>query len=113
MKRALCPAGSARAVQRMIILTRTVKSALLTHSIVRRGQVGKIPRHSSPQATFQKRGVVSTVAVSTQSSMTVASPVSGLQPANVWNFFEQLTKIPRPSKHEEKCGPNPYDLTSA
>ncbi|BDA48997.1 Cytosol non-specific dipeptidase [Coccomyxa sp. Obi] len=34
--------------------------------------------------------------------MTVSSPVSGLEPANVWNFFEQLTKIPRPSKHEEK-----------
>ncbi|EIE18888.1 aminoacyl-histidine dipeptidase [Coccomyxa subellipsoidea C-169] len=34
--------------------------------------------------------------------MTVTSPVSGLEPANVWGFFEQLTKIPRPSKHEEK-----------
>ena len=32
--------------------------------------------------------------------MTVASPVAGLEPAKVWGFFEQLTKIPRPSKHE-------------
>jgi hypothetical protein len=34
--------------------------------------------------------------------MTVSRAVDGLQPANVWGFFEQLTKIPRPSKHEEK-----------
>ena len=30
------------------------------------------------------------------------SPVAGLEPANVWAFFQQLTQIPRPSKHEEK-----------
>jgi hypothetical protein len=37
-----------------------------------------------------------------ENRMTVESPLAGLQPANVWGFFEQLTKIPRPSKHEEK-----------
>jgi hypothetical protein len=41
--------------------------------------------------------------VPSQGSMTVAaSPVAGLEPAKVWGFFEQLTKIPRPSKHEGK-----------
>lgn len=113
MKTVLCPAGSARSVQRMISLTRTVKSALLAHSIVTKGQTGGIPRGSSPQAICHRRGIVSTEAVSIQSSMTVTSPVSGLQPANVWDFFEQLTKIPRPSKHEEKCELSTYDLTSA
>ena len=29
-------------------------------------------------------------------------PLAGLEPANVWGFFNELTKIPRPSKHEEK-----------
>lgn len=38
-----------------------------------------------------------------EEKMTVhGSAVAGLQPANVWEFFEQLTKIPRPSKHEDK-----------
>ena len=33
----------------------------------------------------------------------VDGPLAGLEPANVWGFFNELTKIPRPSKHEEKC----------
>ena len=33
----------------------------------------------------------------------VDNPLAGLEPANVWGFFNELTKIPRPSKHEEKC----------
>jgi len=33
----------------------------------------------------------------------VEGPLAGLEPANVWGFFNELTKIPRPSKHEEKC----------
>ncbi len=30
------------------------------------------------------------------------SQLSGLDPQAVWSFFEQITRIPRPSKHEEK-----------
>ena len=26
--------------------------------------------------------------------------LAGLRPTTVWNFFEDLTRIPRPSKHE-------------
>ena len=33
----------------------------------------------------------------------VDGPLAGLEPANVWGFFNELTKIPRPSKHEDKC----------
>ena len=29
-------------------------------------------------------------------------PLAGLEPANVWGFFHDISKIPRPSKHEEK-----------
>ena len=29
--------------------------------------------------------------------------LAGLEPASVWGFFNELAKIPRPSKHEEKC----------
>ena len=36
----------------------------------------------------------------------VDGPLAGLEPANVWGFFNELTKIPRPSKHEEKCAPS-------
>ncbi len=32
-----------------------------------------------------------------------ASAVAGLQPAALWKFFAELTQIPRPSKHEERC----------
>ncbi|CAK0786449.1 hypothetical protein CVIRNUC_009662 [Coccomyxa viridis] len=32
----------------------------------------------------------------------VEGPLAGLEPANVWGFFHDITKIPRPSKHEEK-----------
>ena len=32
----------------------------------------------------------------------VDGPLAGLEPANVWGFFHDLSKIPRPSKHEEK-----------
>jgi len=30
------------------------------------------------------------------------SIVKGIEPKAIWNFFEEITKIPRPSKHEEK-----------
>ena len=30
------------------------------------------------------------------------SSIKDLKPANVWNNFYQLTRQPRPSKHEEK-----------
>ena len=30
------------------------------------------------------------------------SILTNLQPQLVWNYFEQLTQIPRESKHEEK-----------
>ena len=33
----------------------------------------------------------------------VEGPLAGVDPANVWGFFNELTKIPRPSKHEQKC----------
>lgn len=33
----------------------------------------------------------------------VEGPLAGLEPANVWGFFNELTKIPRPSKHEQRC----------
>ena len=36
----------------------------------------------------------------------VEGPLAGLEPANVWGFFHDITKIPRPSKHEEKCAPS-------
>lgn len=36
----------------------------------------------------------------------VEGPLAGLEPANVWGFFNELSKIPRPSKHEEKCAPS-------
>ena len=36
----------------------------------------------------------------------VDGPLAGLEPANVWGFFHDLSKIPRPSKHEEKCAPS-------
>ena len=32
----------------------------------------------------------------------MGSIIDGLKPENVWKHFETLTKIPRPSKHEEK-----------
>ena len=32
----------------------------------------------------------------------MASIVEGFEPRNVWKYFEEITKIPRPSKHEEK-----------
>ena len=32
----------------------------------------------------------------------MGSIMDGLKPENVWKHFETLTKIPRPSKHEEK-----------
>ena len=32
----------------------------------------------------------------------MASVVNGLKPEIIWKHFETLTKIPRPSKHEEK-----------
>jgi len=31
-----------------------------------------------------------------------ANTLSNLEPKNVWNIFEEITKTPRPSKHEEK-----------
>jgi hypothetical protein len=37
----------------------------------------------------------------------VEGPLAGVEPANVWGFFNELTKIPRPSKHEEKCAQLP------
>lgn len=39
------------------------------------------------------------------SSTTVASmsAVAELEPKTLWQFFERLSQIPRPSKHEEKC----------
>ena len=36
----------------------------------------------------------------------VEGPLAGLEPASVWGFFHDITKIPRPSKHEEKCTPS-------
>ena len=30
------------------------------------------------------------------------SVIEGLKPEIVWKHFENITKIPRPSKHEEK-----------
>ena len=30
------------------------------------------------------------------------SIVEGIEPKAIWNLFEEITKIPRPSKHEEK-----------
>ena len=32
----------------------------------------------------------------------MTSVIEGLKPENIWKHFETLTKIPRPSKHEEK-----------
>ena len=32
----------------------------------------------------------------------MTSVVEGLKPEIIWKHFETLTKIPRPSKHEEK-----------
>ena len=32
----------------------------------------------------------------------VEGPLAGVEPANVWGFFNELTKIPRPSKNEQK-----------
>ncbi len=32
----------------------------------------------------------------------MASIVEDFEPRNVWKYFEEITKIPRPSKHEEK-----------
>ncbi|MED6306104.1 MAG: cytosol nonspecific dipeptidase, partial [Candidatus Thermoplasmatota archaeon] len=32
----------------------------------------------------------------------MASIVEGFEPKNVWKYFEEITRIPRPSKHEEK-----------
>lgn len=29
--------------------------------------------------------------------------VAGLEPEALWRYFAELTQIPRPSKHEEKC----------
>eukprot|EP00884_Botryococcus_braunii_P019726 jgi/Botrbrau1/6437/Bobra.0034s0013.1 len=34
--------------------------------------------------------------------MAVGSVVKGLEPASLWRYFEDITKIPRPSKHEER-----------
>jgi hypothetical protein len=36
-------------------------------------------------------------------SMAVGSVTKGLEPAALWTFFEEITKIPRPSKSEERC----------
>ncbi len=30
------------------------------------------------------------------------SNLSNLSPAPVWEIFEEITRVPRPSKHEEK-----------
>ena len=60
-------------------------------------------RASTIPRQLTTRAALATEQAPAQSSMTVAaSPVAGLEPAKVWGFFEQLTKIPRPSKHEEK-----------
>ncbi len=32
----------------------------------------------------------------------MSNQIATLQPSNVWNYFYQLTQVPRPSKHEEK-----------
>lgn len=32
----------------------------------------------------------------------MSTPLSGLQPAGMWHYFEEICKIPRPSKKEEK-----------
>lgn len=34
---------------------------------------------------------------------TLPPALEGLEPATLWRFFAQLSEIPRPSKHEEKC----------
>ncbi len=88
----------------MIGLSRSISpsKSILSDGIVTKGQA--VHRFFSAQAAVQKRGTFTSAALLAPSSMTVTSPVSGLEPANVWGFFEQLTKIPRPSKHEEKCG---------
>ena len=32
----------------------------------------------------------------------MSNPLSNLEPKAVWDYFYQLTQVPRPSKHEEK-----------
>lgn len=88
----------------MICLSRSISSSQspLAQRILRRGQA--LRTLCGEQTAFQKRTTVTSAALLAPSGMTVTSPVSGLEPANVWKFFEQLTKIPRPSKHEEKYG---------
>ena len=54
-------------------------------------------RLSSPRCV-----VVPLQAPSSDMAVGAPSPIEGLEPANVWAFFQQLTQIPRPSKHEEK-----------
>lgn len=72
----------------------------LAASLSRTGHV--VRRFLIQKASIIRQSPTTTASAVKPTSMTVASPVSGLEPANVWGFFEQLTKIPRPSKHEEK-----------
>jgi hypothetical protein len=44
-----------------------------------------------------------TIATLAPDNMAVGSVVEGLQPAGLWKYFEALSKIPRPSKFEERC----------
>lgn len=56
-----------------------------------------------PQVARQQRSPIRQArAASSEAAMAIGSVVKDLQPAVLWRYFEEITKIPRPSKHEER-----------
>ena len=80
------------------------------HSIVARRHSIRIPfsraplrtRHSSRPAGPQPAAAQLETMVSASQDRQSAA-IKGLKPEPLWHFFDGLSQLPRPSKHEDKC----------
>ena len=72
-----------------------------SHIVYQKAAGGLTRQHTPVLATLAQTGNLSKRLKTSMGA--VDGPLAGLEPANVWGFFNELTKIPRPSKHEEKC----------
>ena len=78
-------------------------SAALALASARAGGVPRPPRHRSRSSRGRGRG--QPAGASGMADVLTCQPADatkGFEPAPVWTIFEQLTRIPRPSKHEEQ-----------